>query len=123
MLANIMLNKLDKELKARGLDFIRYADDLTILVGSRQAADRVMNRVTRYFAEELGLKINAEKRKVDKPKGIKSLGLRFYFDSFFKACKARPHQGTTAKSKTPMKKLAWRSWGVSNAIKVNKLNQ
>ena len=28
LLANIMLNELDKELEARGLDFVRYADDL-----------------------------------------------------------------------------------------------
>ena len=27
LLANIMLNELDKELEARGLDFVRYADD------------------------------------------------------------------------------------------------
>ena len=39
LLANIMLNELDKELEARRLDFVRYADDLIIMVGSRQAAE------------------------------------------------------------------------------------
>ena len=67
LLANIMLNELDKELEARGLDFVRYADDLIIMVGSRQAADRVMKSVTRFIEERLGLKVNAEKSKVDKP--------------------------------------------------------
>ena len=66
LLANIMLNELDKELEARGLDFVRYADDLIIMVGSRQAADRVMKSVTRFIEERLGLKVNAEKSKVDK---------------------------------------------------------
>ena len=62
LLANIMLNELDKELEARGLDFVRYADDLIIMVGSRQAADRVMKSVTRFIEEKLGLKVNAEKK-------------------------------------------------------------
>ncbi len=123
MLANIMLNELDKELEARGLDFVRYADDLIIMVGSRQAADRVMKSVTRFIEEKLGLKVNANKSKVDKPKGIKYLGFGFYFDSFAKAYKARPHPKAVAKFKAQMKKLTCRSWGVSNAYKVQKLNQ
>ena len=106
LLANIMLNELDKELEARGLDFVRYADDLIIMVGSRQAADRVMKSVTRFIEEKLGLKVNAEKSRVDKPKGIKYLGF-----------------GAVAKFKAQMKKLTCRSWGVSNSYKVYKLNQ
>ena len=101
LLANIMLNELDKELEARGLDFVRYADDLIIMVGSRQAADRVMKSVTRFIEERLGLKVNAEKSKVDKPKGIKYLGFGFYFDSFAKAYKARPHPKAVAKFTNP----------------------
>ena len=54
-----MLNELDKELEARGLDFVRYADDLIIMVGSRQAAERVMKSVARFIEERLGLKVNA----------------------------------------------------------------
>jgi len=123
LLANIMLNELDKELEARGLDFVRYADDLIIMVGSRQAADRVMKSVTRFIEEKLGLKVNAEKSKVDKPKGIKYLGFGFYFDPFAKAYKARPHPKAVAKFKAQMKNLTCRSWGVTNAYKVQKLNQ
>ena len=118
-----MLNELDKELEARGLDFVRYADDLIIMVGSRQAADRVMKSVTRFIEERLGLKVNAEKSKVDKPKGIKYLGFGFYFDSFAKAYKAKPHPKAVAKFKAQMRKLTCRSWGVSNAYKVQMLNQ
>ena len=123
LLANVMLNELDKELEARGLDFVRYADDLIIMVGSKQAAERVMKSVTRFIEEKLGLKVNAEKSRVDKPKGIKYLGFGFYFDSFAKAYKARPHQKAVAKFKAQMKELTCRSWGVSNAHKVLKLNQ
>ena len=123
LIANIMLNELDKELEARGLDFVRYADDLIIMVGSRQAAERVMKSVTRFIEEKLGLEVNAEKSKVDKPKGIKYLGFGFYYDPFAKGYKARPHPKAVAKFKAQMKKLTCRSWGVSNAYKVEKLNQ
>lgn len=123
LLANIMLNELDKELEARGLNFVRYADDLIIMVGSKQAAERVMKSVTRYIEEKLGLKVNAEKSKVDKPKGIKYLGFGFYYDTFAKGYKARPHPKAIAKFKAQMKKLTCRGWGVSNAYKVKKLNQ
>ena len=112
-----------KELEARGLDFVRYADDLIIMVGSKQAAERVMKSVTRFIEEKLGLKVNAEKSKVDKPKGIKYLGFGFYFDTFAKGYKARPHSKAVAKFKVQMKKLTCRSWGVSNSYKVQKLNQ
>ena len=111
LLANIMLNELDKELEARGLDFVRYADDLIIMVGSRQAAERVMKSVTRFIENKLGLKVNAEKSKVDKPKGIKYLGFGFYYDSFAKGYKARPHTKAVEKFKEQMKKLTCRSWG------------
>ena len=123
LLANIMLNELDKELEVRGLDFVRYADDLIIMVGSRQAAERVMKSITRYIEEKLGLKVKAEKSKVDKPKGIKYLGFGFYYDAFAKGYKARPHPKAVAKFKAQMKKSTCRSWGVSNDYKVNKLNQ
>ena len=105
------------------MDFVRYADDLIIMVGSRQAADRVMKSITRFIEEKLGLAVNAEKSKVDKPKGIKYLGFGFYFDSFAKAYKARPHVKSVAKFKARMKELTCRSWGVSNSYKVQKLNQ
>ena len=78
LLANVMLNELDKELEARGLDFVRYADDLIIMVGSKKAAERVMKSVSRYIEEKLGLKVNAEKSKVDKsPKELSISDLDF----------------------------------------------
>ena len=56
---------------------MRYADDLIIMVGSKKAAERVMKSVSRYIEEKLGLKVNAEKSKVDKPQGISISGLDF----------------------------------------------
>jgi len=59
-----MLNELDKELKSRGLRFVRYADDCIIMVKSEMAARRVMRSVTKYIEEKLGLIVNMIKSKV-----------------------------------------------------------
>lgn len=123
LLSNIMLNELDKEMEQRGLDFVRYADDCIIMVGSELAANRVMKSISKYVEEKLGLKVNISKSKVDKPKGIKYLGFGFYYDTFAKQYKAKPHAKSVAKFKARMKKLTCRSWGVSNAYKIKKLNQ
>ena len=71
LLSNIMLNELDKEMEERGLDFVRYADDCIIMVGSEQAANRVMKSISGFIEEKLGLKVNATKSRVGKPKHLK----------------------------------------------------
>jgi RNA-directed DNA polymerase len=61
ILSNIMLNELDRELEARGLNFVRYADDCIIAVGSSAAANRVMNSIVKWIERKLGLKVNMTK--------------------------------------------------------------
>ena len=123
LLANIMLNELDKEMEKRGLNFVRYADDCIIMVGSEMSANRVMRNISRFIEEKLGLKVNMTKSKVDRPSGLKYLGFGFYFDSRAHQYKAKPHAKSVAKFKKRMKELTCRSWGVSNSYKVEKLNQ
>ena len=77
MLSNIMLNELDKELEARGLHFVRYADDCVIAVGSSAAANRVMATETKWIERKLCLKVNATKTKVTRPKQAEILRLWF----------------------------------------------
>jgi len=123
LLANIMLNELDKEMEQRGLNFVRYADDCIIMVGSEMSAKRVMRNLTRFIEEKLGLKVNMTKSKVDRSKGLKYLGFGFYFDSHAHQYKAKPHMKSVQKFKKRMKELTCRSWGVSNSYKVEKLKQ
>ena len=123
LLANIMLNELDKEMEKRGLNFVRYADDCIIMVGSEMSANRVMRNISRFIEEKLGLKVNMNKSKVDRPSGLKYLGFGFYFDSRTHQYKAKPHAKSVAKFKKRMKELTCRSWGVSNSYKIEKLNQ
>lgn len=123
LLANIMLNELDKEMEQRGLNFVRYADDCIVMVGSEMSARRVMRNLTRFIEEKLGLKVNMTKSKIDRPRGLKYLGFGFYFDAQVKQYKAKPHAKSVAKFKAKMKKLTSRSWGVSNEYKIAKLNE
>lgn len=123
LLANIMLNELDKEMEKRGLNFVRYADDCIIMVRSEMSANRVMRNLTRYIEDKLGLKVNMTKSKVDRPQGLKYLGFGFYFDSHAHVYKAKPHAKSVEKFKARMKQLTCRSWGVSNSYKIEKLNQ
>jgi RNA-directed DNA polymerase len=63
LLANIVLDPLDKELTRRGHVHARYADDFLILVKSAKAAERVMASVTRYVEGALKLVVNKAKSK------------------------------------------------------------
>jgi RNA-directed DNA polymerase len=64
LLANILLDDLDKELERRGLPFARYADDLMIFCRSRMAADRVKYKITKYLEKELRLRVNERKSQI-----------------------------------------------------------
>ena len=123
LLANIILNELDKEMEKRGLNFVRYVDDCIIMVGSEMSANRVMRNISRFIEEKLGLKVNMTKSKVGKLSGLKYLGFGFYFDSRAHQFKAKPHAKSVAKFKRRMKELTCRSWGISNSDKVENLNQ
>lgn len=64
ILANVYLNKLDRELEQRGHRFIRYADDFVIFVKSKRAGQRVFEGTTRFVENNLGLTINQKKSRV-----------------------------------------------------------
>lgn len=61
LLANIYLDKLDKELERRGLSHVRYADDCNIYVSSEHAAKRVLENISPWISRHLRLQVNAEK--------------------------------------------------------------
>lgn len=61
LLANLLLDDLDKELEARGHLFCRYADDCNIYVRSQAAGARVLASVTAFLEGKLKLRINRQK--------------------------------------------------------------
>ena len=123
LLSNIMLNELDKELTSRGLRFVRYADDCNIYVKSEKAANRVMKSITTFIEKKLGLIVNASKSKVGRPRDIKFLGFRYYFDIRSKRYEVKPHQISIQKFKRKLKRLTKRSWSISLNKRLLKLKQ
>jgi len=67
LLANLMLDNLDRELERRGHRFVRYADDANIYVRSKRAGLRVLKSVSRYLEKRLKLSVNEAKSAVDRP--------------------------------------------------------
>lgn len=61
LLANIYLDPLDKELEARGLAFVRYADDIAVFVSSERAAARILESLTAWIEKHLKVPVNREK--------------------------------------------------------------
>jgi RNA-directed DNA polymerase len=120
ILSNIMLNELDKELEVRGLNFVRYADDCIIAVGSSAAANRVMNSVTKWIERKLGLKVNMTKTRITKPSNLKYLG--FGFVKMGDRWEARPHQESVKNFERKLKKLTKRSWSISMDERIQRLN-
>jgi len=67
LLANILLDDVDKELERRGHRFCRYADDIQVYVRSRRAGERVMASLSDYLESSLRLTVNRDKSAVDRP--------------------------------------------------------
>jgi group II intron reverse transcriptase/maturase len=77
LLANVLLDDVDKELERRGHAFVRYADDCNVYVRSKRAGERVMGLLQQLFAE-LRLQINESKSAVDLAWNRKVLGYSFW---------------------------------------------
>ncbi len=77
LLANVLLDEVDKELEWRGHCFVRYADDCNVYVRSRRAGDRVLNALRQRYAK-LRLRVNEEKSTVARVSSRKFLGYSFW---------------------------------------------
>ena len=78
LLANLLLDEVDKALEARGHCFVRYADDCNVYVHSRRAGERVMQLLRRLYGR-LHLRINESKSAVASVfTGRKFLGFSFW---------------------------------------------
>lgn len=120
LLSNIILNKLDKELEARELHFVRYADDIQIMVKSNSSAKRVMASITKWIEKKLGLTVNISKTRITRPTKAKFLGFSF--------CKqrghwvSRPHEESIKRFKRNLKKLTSRKWAIALDVRIKKIN-
>jgi len=116
LLSNIMLDELDKELESRGHKFVRYADDLMILCGSKRSASRVMESITKFVEGKLMLKVNKEKSVVSHVSKIKFLGYSFY--NYRGESRLGIHPKSLGKMKAKIKVLTCRSRGWSDEQRI-----
>jgi group II intron reverse transcriptase/maturase len=77
LLANVLLDEVDKELEKRGLSFVRYADDLNVYVRSKRAGEDAMQTLRRLYAR-LRLRVNEAKSAVARPWDRRFLGYSFW---------------------------------------------
>jgi len=77
LLANVLLDEVDRELERRGHAFVRYADDCNVYVRSRRAGERTLETLRRLYAR-LRLRINEAKSAVARPWHRKFLGYSFW---------------------------------------------
>jgi len=117
LLANIMLDPLDKELEKRGHYFARYADDFTILVKSQRAGERVLQSISRFLQNRLKLIVNTVKSHVVKTNESKFLGFTF------KGSQIHWHPNSLNTFKQQVRRLTNRNWGVSMHYQLFKLSQ
>jgi group II intron reverse transcriptase/maturase len=77
LLSNIVLDELDKELSHRGHTYVRYADDIIIVVGSQRSAERVNTSIITFIEEVMKLEVNRTKSRICAPRELNYLGHRF----------------------------------------------
>jgi RNA-directed DNA polymerase len=115
LLANIVLDDLDKELERRGHRFARYADDFLILVKSPRAGARVLRSVGRFVQRKLKLVVNDKKSRVAPTDESAFLGFTFQGTSI------RWSDKSFAEFQRQVRLLTGRSWGVSMHYRLAKL--
>jgi RNA-directed DNA polymerase len=117
LLANILLDDLDKELEKRGHKFVRYADDFVILVKTQRAGLRAKESITRFLEKKLKLKVNQDKSQVSPTDDTDFLGFTFKGTRILCSDKA------FREFKRRVKLLTGRSWFVSMGYRYKKLSQ
>jgi RNA-directed DNA polymerase len=119
LLANVLLDEVDKALEARGHSFARYADDCNVYVGSLKAGERVMAYLRTLYAK-LKLQINEAKSAVASAFGRKFLGYALWVAKGREVKCAVAHKALD-NFKARIRQLTRRSGGRSMGEVVDKL--
>ena len=117
LLANLLLDDLDKELERRGHCFCRYADDCNIYVQSKAAGGRVLASVTQFLEGVLRLQVNREKSAVAYIEERKFLGHRLLGGG-----KLGIAPKSLARAKERIREISRRNRGISLDRMIRELN-
>jgi len=121
LLANVMLDDLDRELGRRGHRFVRYADDVMVYVRSERAGQRVMESIGSLVESKLKLRVNREKSAVARATKRPFLGFGFFYRDGQVKVRVDPKARTRAKER--LRKLTSRRWGVSMERRIQAINR
>jgi group II intron reverse transcriptase/maturase len=111
LLANVLLDVVDKKLERRGHRFVRYADDCNVYVRSKRAAERVMAGLIQLYAQ-LKLRVNPAKSAVAPARDRSFLGYRYWYAPG-KIVKRRVAPKALDKMKERVREITSRSGGRS----------
>jgi RNA-directed DNA polymerase len=117
LLANLLLDDLDKMLEARGHRFCRYADDCNIYLRSQAAGERVMASVAEFLRSRLHLKVNRNKSAVAPVEEREFLGHRLWPDGNLGIA-----PGSLARMKQRVHQITKRNRGISLGRMIAELN-
>jgi group II intron reverse transcriptase/maturase len=122
LLANVLLDDLDRELEARGHSFVRYADDIRVYVGTQRAAQRVLDSITSFLEHRLKLRVNRAKSGVDRAtrRGLLGFGLHHAGGG---RIGIRVDRKAMVALKLRVKALTARNWRVSMPVRIAALNR
>ena len=122
LLANIMLEDLDRELEQRGHRFVRYADDVRVHVKSERAGQRVLTGITEFLRRRLKLQVNKVKSSVRHATQAVVLGFGFYLrETGEVAIRVAPK--ALRRMHERIRTLTGRSWRIAMAERVARLNR
>jgi len=113
LLANVLLDTVDKEWERRHHCFVRYADDCNVYVRSQRAAERVMEGLVRLYAR-LKLRVNVAESAVARAWERSFLGYSFWIDSA-KTLRRRVAPKALMRLKARLRELTTRTGGRSVA--------
>ena len=111
LLANVLLDEVDKALEARGHSFVRYADDCNVYVHSTKAGQRVMAYLRACYGR-LKLRINEAKSAVASALGRKFLGYELWMSRSQEVRSAVAHKAQRS-FKARIRRITARSSGKS----------
>jgi RNA-directed DNA polymerase len=122
LLANIMLDDLDRELEQRGHRFVRYADDVRVHVKTERAGLRVLTGMTEFLQRRLKLRVNRTKSSVRHAVQAMVLGFGFYIRRTGKV-DIRVAPKALGRMHERIRTLTGRSWRIAMEERVARLNR
>jgi RNA-directed DNA polymerase len=121
LLANILLDDMDKELEKRGHRFCRYADDCNVYVKTPRSGERVFSSIKGFLEKKLKLKVNEKKSAVAHPTARKFLGFTFLITGY--EVQILISRKSIERFKERIREITKPTWRIPMIERIKKLNR